>query len=107
MDCCDNKNIIFTDYYVCCNCGIIHEYKYKYGNSYYENNSNKNIISKSYYKRVKYLSKKLYRITNRTIIIFLSEELEEIKKYNNYNRIPINDYINNIYKYCERKKYRL
>ena len=26
-DCCDNKNIIFTDYYVCTNCGVIHDYK--------------------------------------------------------------------------------
>ena len=27
MDCCDNKNIIFTDYYNCCNCGVILDYK--------------------------------------------------------------------------------
>ena len=55
MDCCDNKNIIFTDYYVCCNCGIIHGYKYEYGSSYYENENNldRNFISKSYYKKVK------------------------------------------------------
>ena len=25
--CCDNKNIIFTDYYVCTNCGVIHGYR--------------------------------------------------------------------------------
>ena len=83
MECCDNTNIIFTDYYVCCNCGIIHGYKYEYGNSYYDNknNLNKNSISKSYYKRVKYLSKKLYWITDRSIIIFLNEGLEEIKNY--------------------------
>ena len=28
MDCCDNKNIIFSDYCVCTNCGVIHGYKY-------------------------------------------------------------------------------
>ena len=105
-NCCDNKNIIFDNHYVCCNCAVIHGYKYEYGSSYYENenNLNKNFISKSYYKRVNYLSKKLYRITNRTIIIFLSEGLEKIKHHNNYNRIPINNYINNLYKYyCKRK----
>ena len=36
-DCCDNKNIIFTDYYVCTNCGVIHDYKYVHEISYYEN----------------------------------------------------------------------
>ena len=50
-----------------------------------------------------YLNKKLYWITDRTIIIFLNEGLEEIKKYNNYNRVPFNKYINNIYKYYFRK----
>ena len=36
-------------------------------------------------------------------MIFLNEGLEEIKNYNNYNRIPFNKYINNIYKYyCEK-----
>ena len=29
-DCWDNKNIIFTDYYVCINCGVIHGYIYIY-----------------------------------------------------------------------------
>ena len=49
------------------------------------------------------LNKKLYWITDRSIIIFLNEGLEEIKKYNNYNRIPFNKYINNIYKYyCDK-----
>ena len=105
MECCDNRNIIFTDYYVCCNCRVIHDYKYIHEISMYENenNNNKHFISKSFYKRMNYLDKKLYWITDRTIIIFLNERLEEIKKYNNYNRIPFNKYINNIYKYyCEK-----
>ena len=46
-----------------------------------------------------YLNKKLYWITDRSIIIFLDEGLEEIKNYNNYNRIPFNKYVNPIYKY--------
>ena len=101
MDCCDNKNIIFTDYYVCTNCGLIHSYKFVHENSYYENehNLNKNFISKSFYKRMNNLNKKLYWITDGTIIIFLNESLEELKNYNNYNRIPFNKYINLIYKY--------
>ena len=106
MECCDNKNIIFTDYYICCNCGVIHGYKYEYGNSYYENenNLNKNFISKSFYKRINYLNKKLSLITDKSILIFLNKGLEETKKNNDYNRIPISNYINNIYKYyCERK----
>ena len=50
-----------------------------------------------------YLNKKLYWITDRTIIIFLNEGLEEIKKFNNYKRISFNKYINPIYKYyCEK-----
>ena len=51
-DCCDNKNIIFTDYYVCCNCGVIHDYKYIHEIPMYENENdlNKNIISKSFLK---------------------------------------------------------
>ena len=73
-DCCDNKNIIFTEYYVCTNCGVIHDYKYVHEISYYENenenNLNKKFISKSFYKRINYLNKRLYRITDRIIIIF-------------------------------------
>ena len=104
-ECCDNKNIIFTDYYVCVSCGVIHGYKFIHEIPMYENenNLNKNFISKSSYKRVNYLNKKLYWITDRSIIIFLNEGLEEIKNYNNYNRIPFNKYINNIYKFhCEK-----
>ena len=79
-ECCDNKNIIFTDYYVCCNYGVIHDYKYIHEISCYENenNLNKNFISKSFYKRINYLNKKSYWITDRTIILFLNEGLEEI-----------------------------
>ena len=82
----------------------MHDYKYIHEISMYENenNLNKNFISKSFYKRINYLDKKLYWITDRIIIIFLNEGLEEIKNYNNYNRIPFNKYINNIYRYyCE------
>ena len=103
--CCDNKNIIFTDCYVCINCGVIHEYKYIYEISCYgnENNLNKKFISKLFYKRMNYLNKKLYWITDRIIIIFLNEGLEEIKNYNNYTRIPFNIYVNPIYNYyCEQ-----
>ena len=68
-----------------------------------ENNLNKKFISKLFYKRINYLSKKLYWIIDRSIIIFLNEGLEEIKKHNNYNRIPFNKYFNPIYKYyCEK-----
>ena len=97
-DCCDSKNIIFTDYYVCTNCGVMHGYKYIHELSCYENenNLNKKFISKLFYKRMDYLSKKLYWIADRIIIIFLNEGLEEIKNYNKYDRIPLTNYINNI-----------
>ena len=104
-DCCDNKNIIFTDYYVCTNCGVIHDYKYVHELTFYENenNLNKKFISKTFYKRIDYLSKKLYWITDKRIIVFLSEGLEAIKKHNNYNRIPFCKYVNPIYRYyCEK-----
>ena len=104
-DCCDNKNIIFTDYYVCTNCGVIQRYKYIHELTYYENenNLNKKFVSKTFYKRIKYLSKKLYWITDKRIIVFLSEGLEAIKKHNNYNRIPFCKYVNPIYRYnCEK-----
>ena len=104
-DYCDNKSIIFTDYYVCTYFGVIHDYKYIHEISCCENenNLNKNFISKSFYKRMNYLNKKLYWITDRTIIIFLNEGLEEIEKYNNYNRIPFNKYVNPICKYYWEK----
>ena len=40
--CCDNKNIIFTDYYVCTNCGVIHGYNFIHEISNYENENNLN-----------------------------------------------------------------
>ena len=104
-NCCDNKNIIFTDYCVCTNCGVIHGYKFIHEISNYENenNLNKKFISKSFYKRINCLNKIFYWITNRVIIIFLSEGLEEIKKCNKYIRIPFNKYVNPIYKiYCKK-----
>ena len=60
--CCDNMNIVFTDYYVCTNCRVIHGYKNIHEISCYENENNldKNFISKSFYKRINYLNKKLY-----------------------------------------------
>ena len=60
-ECCDDKNIIFTDYYVCTNCTKIIDYKYVHEVSCYENenNLNKNFISKSFYKRMNYLNKKI------------------------------------------------
>ena len=52
QDCCDNKDIIFTDYYVCTNCGVVHGYKYIHEISCYENenNLNKNFISNHFIK---------------------------------------------------------
>ena len=51
-ECCDNKNIIFTDYYVCCNCGVIHDHKYIHEISCYENenNINKNLFQSQFIK---------------------------------------------------------
>ena len=51
MECCDNKNIIFTDYYVCINCGAkIHEYKYIHELTCYENKLNKNLFRNHFIK---------------------------------------------------------
>ena len=92
--CCDNKNIIFTDYYVCTNCGVIHGHNFIHEISNYENENNLN---------KKFISKSFYWITDRVIIIFLNEGLEKIRKYNKYIRIPFNKYANPIYKiYCEK-----
>ena len=59
MECCNNKNMIFTDYYVCVICSVIHDYKYIHEISCHENqnNLNKILISKSFYKRINYLDK--------------------------------------------------
>ena len=105
-DCCDNRNIIFTDYYVCMNCGIIHDCKYIHEISFYENKNNldkKFIPKKFFYNRMYYLNKKLYWITDISLLIFLNEGLEEIKKHNNYKRVPFTIYVSPIYKYyCEK-----
>ena len=104
-DCCNNKDMISDNHYVCCNCGKIYGYKYIHEIPHYENenNFNNHFISKSFYKRMNYVDKKLYWITDKNIIIFLNESLEEVRKYNNYNRIPFNKYINPIYKhYCKK-----
>ena len=89
-DCYDNKNIIFDNHYVCTSCGVIYGYQYVHEISCYkhENNLNKKFMSKLFYKRIDYLDKKLYWITNRSIIIFLNEGLEEIK-----NIIIITEYL--------------
>ena len=104
-ECCDNKNIIFADYYVCTNCAKIINYKYIHEIFSYENenNLNKKFILKSSYEIMNYLNKKLFWITDRTIIIFLNEGLEEIENYKNHNRIPLNNYITSIYKYYYNK----
>ena len=72
MECSNNRNIIFTDYNVCINCGVIHDYEYVYDISHHENenNINEHFISKSFHKRINYSNKKLCWITDRSIIIF-------------------------------------
>ena len=40
MECCDNKKIIFTDYYLCISCGVIHGYKYIHELTCYEDENN-------------------------------------------------------------------
>ena len=71
-DCCDNKSIIFTDYYVCTSCGVIRDYKYIHEISCYENenNLNKKFISKLFYKRINYLNKRLYWINDKNYYNF-------------------------------------
>ena len=59
-------------------------------------------IKKTCYKRRKYLINKCNRI-DVTIIYFLDECLEKIIVSKNMNRIPINKYINNLYKYYCKK----
>ena len=51
-DCCDDKNIIFTDYYICTSCGAIHGYKYIQQLTCYENenNLNKNLFQNHFIK---------------------------------------------------------
>ena len=54
------------------------------------------------YKRIKYLRKSFDNLDNN-IILYLDEYLEEIKNFNKMKRIPINKYLNSLYKYyCEK-----
>ena len=56
------------------------DYEYIHENSYIRKikiSINNYHISKSFYKRIDYLNKKLYWITDRNIKIFLNEGLED------------------------------
>ena len=106
MDCCKDKNITkVKSEYICMNCGVIHDYEYVHFNydDDYDSILN-NIIKykKTCYKRRKYLITKCKRI-DINIIYFLDESLEKIRLNKKYARIPINKYINNLYKYCCKK----
>ena len=107
MDCCLDKNITkVKSEYICMNCGVIHDYEYihfNYNNDDYDSILN-NIIKykKSCYKRRKYLITKCGRV-NINIIYFLDEALEKIRLNKNMKRIPINKYLNNLYKYYCKK----
>ena len=48
MECFDNKDIIFTVYYVCTNCGVIRGCKFIHEISCYENENS--LIKKIYFK---------------------------------------------------------
>ena len=105
MNCSLDKNIIKNkSEYICMNCSTIHGYEYV--NSNYDDYDSilNNIIKykKSCYKRRNYLIKKCNRIDNN-IIYFLDECLEKIRLDRNMKRIPINKYINNLYKYYCKK----
>ena len=57
---------------------------------------------KGCYKKIKYLRKRFDYLDNN-IILYLDESLEKIKLYNKMKRIPINKYLNSLYKYyCEK-----
>ena len=107
MDCCKDKNITkVKSEYICMNCGVIHDYEYvhfNYNNDDYDSILN-NILKykKTCYKRRKYLITKCKRI-DINIIYFLDESLEKIRLNKNMIRIPINKYINNLYKYYCKK----
>ena len=107
MDCCKDKNIIkVKSEYICMNCGVIHNYEYthfNYNNDDYDsilNNISK--YNKTCYKRRNYLITKCKRI-DINIIYFLDECLEKIRLNKNMIRIPINKYLNNLYKYYCKK----
>ena len=107
MNCCQNKNVIKeNDMNVCFNCGTIHDYDWiKFDVTY--NDYNSTIFDmwkyrKYTYNRIKYLCKKFGFLENNTIK-YLDECLEKIKIFNKMKRIPINFYINSLYKYyCEK-----
>ena len=104
MDCCKDKNITKNkSEFVCMNCGVIHDYEYVHFNYDYDSILNNMIkYRKSCYQRRKYLITKCKRI-DINIIYFLDEALEKIRLNKNMKRIPINKYINNLYKfYCEK-----
>ena len=107
MNCCENKNIIKeNEMNFCINCGTIHDYDWiKFDVSYNDYNSTISDMlkyRKICYKRIKYLRKKFGFLDNN-IILYLDESLEKIKLYNKMKRIPINKYLNSLYKYyCEK-----
>ena len=107
MNCCKNKNIIKEkELNFCINCATIHDYDWiKFDVSYNDYNSTISDMwkyKKNCYKRIKYLRKKFGFLDNN-IILYLDESLEKIKLYNKMKRIPINKYLNSLYKYyCEK-----
>ena len=109
MNCCENKNIIKEkELNFCYNCGTIHDYDWiKFDISYNDYNSTISDMwkyKKICYKRIKYLRKKFGFLDNN-IILYLDESLEKIKLYNKMKRIPINKYLNSLYKYyCEKSQ---
>ena len=106
MDCCLNKNITkIKSEYICMNCSTIQGYEYVHFNNNDDYDSIlKNIIKykKSCYKRRNYLINKCGRV-DINIIYFLDEALEKIRLNKNMKRIPINKYLNNLYKYYCKK----
>ena len=107
MDCCLDKNITkVKSEYICMNCSTIQGYEYvnfNYNNDDYDSILN-NIIryKKTCYKRRNNLINKCRRL-DINIIYFLDESLEKIRLNKNLIRIPINKYINNLYKYYFKK----
>ena len=107
MNCCKYKNITkIKSEYICMNCSTIQGYEYvhfNYNNDDYDSILN-NILKykKTCYKRRKYLITKCKRI-DINIIYFLDEALEKIRLNKNMIRIPINKYLNNLYKYYCKK----
>ena len=88
------------------NCGVIHDYEYVHFN--YNNDDHDSILNdilkykKTCYKRRNHLIGKCERI-DINIIYFLDEALEKIRLNKHMTRIPINKYINNLYKYYCKK----